>query len=126
MRPQHLVRGLAIAAGLVWLWPTASAHAQYSYGYDSLTYGGVPAQSQYFSSGYPSIYTDPSTGVFVSDSVASPKVVAPYTQPPDGAFGRGNAFNYQPPRQAAVKSTPARAAAPTRRRGLFVRSKTRR
>jgi len=126
MRPQHFVRGLAIAAGLVWLWPTAAARAQYSYGYDSLTYGGVPAQSQYYTSGYSSIYTDPSTGVFASDSVAAPKVVAPYTEPPGGVFGRGNAFNYQPPRQAAVRPAQARAAAPTRRRGLFVRSKTRR
>lgn len=118
--------GLAVAAGLAWLAPAGAAHAQVSYGYDSLVYGGAPAQSYYNSWGYSSLYTEPSTAMFTPGMPTPPRTVAPYDDPPYGTFGQGNNLpGYTYHRSAAV-APPAKAVVTTKRRGLFGRTRTRR
>ena len=109
-------------AGLALVLPAGSARAQSSYGYDSFLYGAPPAQSFWAGPAYPSMYTDPSTGVFSANSVAPYRGVAPYNEPPFGMIDRG--ANLPPiTRQAPAAQAPARAQVvqPQPRRGLLRR-----
>jgi hypothetical protein len=115
------------AAGLAWacLWlvPAPAAHAQYSYGYDSMYYGQVPSQTWWRGAGFSGMYTDPSNGVYQNGAVVPPRPVAPYEQPPYGTFGRANALapGY------ASNGTPLVTAPPTPpRRGVIRRMLRRR
>ena len=121
MRGNRAGWGIAAAAGLVYMFSGSEARAQFSYGYDSLTY--IPtAQTYYANAGYSPIYTDPSTGAFVNGTTMGPRVVAPYGEPPFGTFGRGNGL-YTYGRNGAIVAAPARVVAAPRRRGLLGRQR---
>jgi hypothetical protein len=122
MRPRRTRWGLLIAAGLVWLLPTGSARAQYSYGYDSFVYY-PPSQAYWGNAGFHSIYTDPTTGAFYNGSVAQNRtVVPPYANPPYGAFQQGNGLPRVSNRPLTSPSAvPARQPVVRQRRGLFGR-----
>lgn len=106
---------LALAASLLALLPTSSARAQAAYGYDSWIYN-VPSGASYWSNaGYPGLYTDRSTAEFAGLEVAPFRGVAPYGQPPSGAFVSGNGLMV-PSTPAAVAVAPARQPARIQRR----------
>jgi hypothetical protein len=114
--------GLALAAGLLaaTALPTSSAHAQFSYGYDSFVYNVPSGASGWYSAGYSGIYTDQTTASFAGNSVAPFRGVAPYYPPPYGAtFGRGSALPAYTP--VVVTPAPARPVAVAPRRTLLRR-----
>lgn len=111
MRPRLNRWGPAIAAGLACLLPGTAARAQYSMGYDSFTYGTPPPQSYWANSGYQSMYTDPTTGVFAGNEYAGPRTLAPYTAPPYGSFPSRGGLPAVYPRPAFVAPQPATAEA---------------
>ncbi|GAC1469641.1 MAG: hypothetical protein NVSMB9_13670 [Isosphaeraceae bacterium] len=119
MSTHRTLKRLAIAAGLVLLCPIA-ARAQVSYGYDSLVYGQIPAQSYYQGAGYLPVYTDPGTGVYMNGTQEPFRGVAPYEDPPYGVggLGRGNLLS-TPGRRTNV--LPARQVIRPRRRGRLGR-----
>ncbi len=119
MRPRRIRWGFVIAAGLVGVSPMTPARAQFSYGYDSFLYGTPPPQTFWADQGYPSVYTDPSTGVFQGREVTPPRTVAPYANPPYSAFQQGNGLPTVARPGAAV--APVRRPAVRQRRGLIRR-----
>lgn len=121
MNPPRARWVLAIAAGLVWLLPASAARAQFSMGYDSLTYG-PQSQSHYAGMGYTSIYTDPSTGVFADGMNAPVRTVTPYPPPSFNSVGPANGLNYYSYGQpTTVTRAPVRRLVVQKRRGLFGR-----
>jgi hypothetical protein len=111
--------GLAIAFGVAWLALSPAARAQYSYGHDSFV-GYPQSQAYWYSAGYAGVYTDPTTGVYASGTVAPYRGVAPYMQPPYGQMGSSNGLTvYGSP--YAVTNAPPRPVAVQRRRGLLAR-----
>ena len=115
----------AAAAGLLVILSTSSARAQAAYGYDSWIYN-VPSSSMYWNgTGYTGVYTDRSTGIFAGSEFAPYRGVAPYGQPPVGAFGQNNGLS--------VATVPAAGATPVQqqpakaqRRPLLKRLRARR
>lgn len=120
MRPFRTRWGLAIAAGLAWMTPATPARAQFAYGYDSFMYGTPPPQTFWANAGFQSVYTDPSTGVFAGNEVTPPRTLAPYANPPYGAFQRGNGLPAVA-RPNPVAVGPVRRPAVRQRRGLIRR-----
>jgi hypothetical protein len=125
--------GLTLAAGLLSLLPAAAARAQVSYGFDSLTYGYQPSATYYQYSGYQSIYTDASNGVYNPYlAPAPPRPVAPYSQPPYDQFGRSTNvwLNTSPTARSSAAAAAVVQVQPRRlvpmRRGLFGRPRPRR
>jgi hypothetical protein len=82
--------GLAVAAGLLALLPTSSARAQAAYGYDSWVYDLPSGAAFWNGTAFSGVYTDRTTWTFAGDEVGPFRGVAPYGQPPMGAFGQGN------------------------------------
>ena len=115
---------IALVAGLLALLPTSSARAQAAYGYDSWIYN-VPSGASYWNAvGYPGLYTDRSTADFAGLEVAPFRGVAPYGQPPVGAFTSSNGL-VVPSTPAAVAVAPVRQPARVQRRPFLRRLRAR-
>jgi len=113
MRPRSIPTcwGLAIAAGLIALLPATAARAQYSMGFDSFVYEPPPPQTFWAGAGFPSMYTDPSTGVFADGEYVGNRTVAPYTAPPYGLFPQRGGLPAVYPRPAVAAAQPHTAEA---------------
>ncbi len=115
-----------MVAGLAWLLPATAARAQFPYGYDSY-YSYPNSATFWYQPGVSAVYTDPSTGAFHYGEYVSGRTIAPYSQPPYGAFQQGSGLPYVAGRStvaaAGAAAAPVRKPVLTRRRAVILKRK---